>query len=218
MPQEKTITVYKYQELTGRAKERATATLQEWACDFEWWDCTQEDFHAFLTQLAGFDNVTSQFSGFSSQGDGASFDFKGLDVAKLFSGDVSGYAPYSGIVMQWRDENAALIRKALRVKDSLYAVSAKNGYGTHYSHSRTRYASLELDYPTEICANEPKRVYAVVNDLEKAITDIMRRLADAYYSSLESEYNSRHEESYLTDMADANEYLWDALGRPAHNI
>ena len=40
--------------------------------DYDWFDTTKSDFHTDLETL-GFYNIDSQFSGFWSQGDGASF-------------------------------------------------------------------------------------------------------------------------------------------------
>lgn len=140
--------VYEFDELNDKAKEKAREWYREGNLDYPWYDCTQCDFHEFLA-LIGFHGVESQFSGFWSQGDGASFDFKGLEFDKLFSADCSGFEPYSAVVTEWRELNKNLIRKARRVQSVLIAHSAKNSYGYHYSHARTRYSECDIDYPTE---------------------------------------------------------------------
>lgn len=212
MPTIKEITVYKFSELEGRAKERAADTLRDWATSHEWYDCTKEDFESFA-QSMGFKDVQSWFSGFWSQGDGVCFDYRGLDAEKLFNADCTGFEPYSAVVAEWRKGNAALIRKARRVQDSIWAESVKNGYGTHYSHSRTRYTSLQLDYPTECAAGECKRVYVMIEELEKAVTELQRELSDKYYETLEKEYEYITSDESISENADANGYEFDARGR-----
>lgn len=210
MPTEKTITVYKFSELEGRAKDRAAEKLREWAVDHEWYDCTKEDFESFA-QSMGFKDVKSWFSGFWSQGDGACFDYKGLDAEKLFNADCTGFEPYSAVVLEWRKGNAALIRKARRVQDSIWAESYT--HNSRYSHSLTRSTSLQLDYPTECATGECKRVYAVIEELEKAVTDLQRELSDKYYETLEKEYEYLTSDESISENADANGYEFDARGR-----
>ena len=72
MPEQMTTTVYKFNELEGRDKERARNKLAEWATDHEWYESVyglaRED-----GAKRGFEIDDIRFSGFWSQGDGASW-------------------------------------------------------------------------------------------------------------------------------------------------
>jgi len=78
----KEVTLYTFKELVDlekvgtlkRACERARAWLQEGQTDHDWWDHTYDTWKSALAQI-GFDNADISFSGFWSQGDGASFTY-----------------------------------------------------------------------------------------------------------------------------------------------
>lgn len=71
--------VYKYEELSDKAKERAREWFSRDYPDYDWWDFLYEDVDTIATSL-GFDldvnkkNPCIWFSGFCSQGDGACFE------------------------------------------------------------------------------------------------------------------------------------------------
>lgn len=204
--------VYEFDELNDKAKEKAREWWREGAFDYPWYDYTQCDFHEFLANI-GFAGVESQFSGFWSQGDGASFDFKGLDFSKLFNADCTGFEPYSAVVIEWRELNKSLIRKARRVQSVLTAHSEKNSYGYHYSHARTRYTECDIDYPTECTKGETKRVFAMVEELRVELTVLHVKLGDTFYRALEKEYEYLNSDESVDESIRANEYTFTESGK-----
>lgn len=48
-------TVYDFNELTGKARERALMWVSEVVLDFEWWESTYEDAERIGLKLSGFD-------------------------------------------------------------------------------------------------------------------------------------------------------------------
>lgn len=68
----KIVTYAKYNELTEAQKLKVLEKLQDLNVDFQWWDSTYEYIKTQLG-LLGFSDIEIQFSGFWSQGDGASF-------------------------------------------------------------------------------------------------------------------------------------------------
>src|SRR3546814_15803078 len=81
-------TVFTFDELTDAAKERAREWYRISNLDYEWWDCTYDDFST-ICEILGVELKTHpirlmgggtrqkpciQFRGFWSQGDGASFE------------------------------------------------------------------------------------------------------------------------------------------------
>lgn len=93
MAKQITKTLYTYRELKGlhdrkkisaQAFERATDWLREGQTDHDWWDSVYEIWQSALAQL-GFEDAKISFSGFWSQGDGASFTCASVDVRKLIT-------------------------------------------------------------------------------------------------------------------------------------
>ena len=74
MPRIHETILYKFDELSTQAKERAITSFQEddSYLDYEWYEYTVEDFTTIL-ELIGYYNIKCYFSGFCSQGDGACF-------------------------------------------------------------------------------------------------------------------------------------------------
>jgi hypothetical protein len=73
MPTKKCITVYKFDELSDEAKEKAREWWREGGLDYEWYDCVESDFKE-IGKILGIDVTKIFFTGFSSQGDGACFE------------------------------------------------------------------------------------------------------------------------------------------------
>lgn len=67
-----TRTILKFNELDPKSQAKVIDNLRDINVDYDWWESTYEDMTHILETL-GFSNVDISFSGFSSQGDGASF-------------------------------------------------------------------------------------------------------------------------------------------------
>lgn len=70
MSRQKCYTVFKFNELSPDAQKKAIEGLHDINVDYDWWE-----FEQTKTNLAtkGFEDADISFSGFGSQGDGASF-------------------------------------------------------------------------------------------------------------------------------------------------
>lgn len=79
----KTIELFTFDELSETAKQNAIKQLWDINIDYEWYECTIEEFKDQL-YFAGFSNIKIDFSGFYSQGDGLSFtgDFNNKNINK----------------------------------------------------------------------------------------------------------------------------------------
>lgn len=67
-----TRTILKFNELDPKSQAKVIDNLRDIHVDYDWWKNVYEDMTNILTML-GFSNINISFSGFSSQGDGASF-------------------------------------------------------------------------------------------------------------------------------------------------
>jgi hypothetical protein len=207
MPKTLETTVYLYSELSENAKEKAANWFRE-TLDYEWYDSTQEDFHAFLDTI-GFNDVSSQFSGFYSPGDGASFNYKGIDFNKLMNVQEADQGEYKALHDKWLETYKPLLKQAKRIANAISGYSSKTSYGYHYSHAKTRYATIELD-----CGGKAfKQLDQLCNRVEIAVTDLMQQLANKYYSQLEEEWDRLNSDEYIADGMAANEYTFLENGK-----
>lgn len=209
MPQVIETTVYSYEELSPEAQEKAREWfLKDWP-HYDWSEFTDNEFKADLETL-GFEGVQTQFSGFWSQGDGASFDFTGLDLVKLAGASLTtvGHGVET-ILEEWRGLNTDLLRKALRARGVLSISSTKNGYATHYCHAKTRGAQVEVD---SFGSHEPHRINKMADELQVEIEVLARKLANHFYSVLETEYEYLTSAEQVAESIRINDYHFTANG------
>ena len=129
-----TIKTYGFNELSNEAKQVAFVDNSDINVDdFDWYDYTKEDFHSIL-ELIGFYNIDSNFSGFYSQGDGASFsaDYR---YKKGCLKAVKQHAP--------NDKELHNIVGGIisHQKDNGYLLSCEVSKRGNYCHSNTMYFS-----------------------------------------------------------------------------
>lgn len=199
MPHIETIerTVYSFDELSDRAKERARDKYRERALDHGWWEYVYEDADT-VAKLMGIEigqkpvklmggktryDPAIYFSGFSSQGDGASFEgmyyFKAGAVKA-----VKTHAP----------KDAKLHQIAQDITDAQKA----NGFKLQASiMQRGRYHHLSIEVEKD--AQAP-----IAPDTEDALIQALRDFADWIYRQLEAEHN------YQLSAEAIDEYLGDA--------
>lgn len=208
MPETKEYTIYTFDELTDRAKERA----RDWwrSCedsDFDT-DFLYEDFQRMADILGiTFDTRRVQlmgggtrydpkiyWSGFSSQGDGACFE--------------GSYRYAKGAVKTMKKEtnDAELIRIAQALQDAqaknFYSLRASMAQRGHYNHSGCMTVSVEDN-------RDSWRDVAQEDDIVQA----MRDFADWMYRQLEKEYEYRMSDENVDESIRINEYTFDEDGK-----
>lgn len=200
-------TFYQYSELSENAKEKARAWYRR-ACqgDNYFSEFVIEDAENIGGMLGiEFDKSRNgkeaaiYWSGFSSQGDGASFHGR-YSYKKGAANAIREYAP---------EDN-----ELHRIAHGLQAIQARYFYGlhasitagalsNHYSHSGTMAVSVECD----------KR--EVSRDAEDTVTQLMRDYADWIYSQLEAEYDYQNSDSSIAETIESNGYEFDSEGGKA---
>jgi len=227
MPKQLTKTVYTFRELIeesanpesnvgSRAVEKARDWLRQGATDYQWWDFTYDDWKTALEQL-GFTNPEINFSGFWSQGDGASFT-SGLDIRKLLrfftvpiessgtvlDGENDSWLPYIvGKVGQTINARYEWLYLAL---DQLSGDVKRTGH--HYVHENTCDAEIYFDHP-----KMAKELNVVIDAFQEDVEALREDLCKVIYAALEEEYEYRTDDEQLIDDSDANEYTFDESGR-----
>jgi hypothetical protein len=211
---EMTVKLYQFGELSDAAKERAR----------EWWrECEQREFGGFgelfepaetAAKLLGIEFATHAvrliggtdrqepriwWSGFSSQGDGASFEgyyshrkASTVAVRREFPKDEKLHAIADGLTALQKRHGYKLTAKI------------KRGYGAgSYVHKYT----MDAD------------VYAGDNGADaetaKAVLELMRDFAEWIYRGLEAEYEYRMSDENVADAMEANQYEFTGDGRRA---
>lgn len=191
MPIERTITLYKYEELEGKARDKARERIANFNTEFDWHDLVLEDMTERLEGY-GFHEPEISYSGFWSQGDGLSFTAKRVHLEKLWE-----HLQVSDKLLRRRSffENNALI-KLVRME-------------RRYSHKYT--VAIDMDFNHTVYARTP-RTRALADELIEAIETFRLEVCNTFYEELQNEYEYRRSEEAVREACEANEYLFDDTG------
>lgn len=184
--------VYKFEELTEKVQQKVLEKLWDINLYEDWHEFTLEHFKEKLEEI-GFEDAKIHYSGFCSQGDGASFDAH-VNLEKIIN--------YIG------DKR---FNKLLHlVKESYIDVSiVKTSYANHYSHKKTRYIEVNTDFNTE----NYLRVNKLCDLLCDYIEDLRIRLCEEIYETLEKEYDYLTSKEQIIECINANEYEFLESGK-----
>lgn len=194
-------TVFTYNELSDKAKEKARDWFRESNCSHDWFDSVYE-YADNAAKIMGIEldrkrgNTTDiMFSGFSSQGDGACFEAS-YSYAKGAVKAVKDYAP--------NDTELQRIAKLLQdtQRRNFYRLTATTKQRGRYYHSGCMSVSVE----------DSENQYRDIGDSEDDITQAMRDFADWIYEQLESEYEDINSDEKVEENIILNEYEFDEEG------
>ena len=206
---QETITVYSYDELPSEAaKEKARQWFLDGGLDYEWWDSTYDDCDSIFKILGIESDAYGKrrdgssfrtgpdiaFSGFWSQGDGASFAGRYRykpGAAKA----IRAYAPQDNELHRIADDLQAFQRQ------HFYSIEAEMKRGTtRYCHENT------IDFEVW------DRNGTVSEETHDALRDIMRRLMQWIYATLEREHDYLTSDEAVAETLEANEFEFTADG------
>lgn len=189
------IEAYEFDELKGNAREKALNTLQEFQTSDHWYEYTINDWTTDLNDF-GFTAPNIEFSGFYSQGDGASFTCKSIDFEKL---------------LQHIDLPKSIAHHKKLLTQILHGYINRTSH--HYSHART--VSLQVGYDPYPPCRKPrlKRLNHAIDHLYDVMEEFRLSLCRKIYAALEAEYTYLVGEEAIKEMAEANEYMFDVNGR-----
>lgn len=222
------VTVYAIDELTPDAREKAIRDHRYCNVDYEWWEFICSEYDARLRAL-GFADIDIKFSGFSSQGDGASFTFRAhfvdlLDTwRKMQHENISNGATLDPIKpLPFDMEQYAVLHEAY-INTHIY--TRRNTH--HYVHHNT----VDIDYsftPDADDANEaaPKADGTQWTDdelhalMERFIDDLEAWRVDEcddIYKELDAEFDYLTSDDIVTETLLANEVWFLENGTPYHD-
>ena len=206
---------YTYDELTPKAQDKA----RDWwrSCDdqdsYPWWDFVYEDFER-ICGVIGVELNTIQiplmngstrpqpdirFSGFWSQGDGASFTGTWTYKPDAIT-NIKEYAPQDETLHRIATD-LAIIQGQLDCKtDHEGSASAEIArLSSHYVHASTMRAEL-AEWESEHDETDKW------DELSEGVTEAVRDLANWLYKTLEDEWNYRRSDEQVAENIRANEY------------
>ena len=173
----------------------------------EWWDFVYEDFRKICDILGiTLDRDEPSFSGFWSQGDGASwtgrYRAQGLDLS-VWSGVLPTYDIAPAKIREHAPQDEELHRIAdelcllARIYGTTYVVVRR--HDSRYVHSSTMCVS-EWEYYDGRDVDEE-----IIDHVEEALLHAFQALADWLYGALEEEYDHLTSDEAVIETLEANE-------------
>lgn len=189
-----TINLYTFDELSKDVQAKVLDKYRDINTDIDtlgWYpDLTSEKEKALYD--LGYVDAKIKFSGFGSQGDGASFTAS-VDlptVCKLLKIEL----PQS--FLDWCDDEGA----------SLEVVRGTGYISNHYFHENTVSAEMQNAYYS------PEQFDNLIAELENKVTADVREESKKIYRAIEEDYTYHTSDENVADTIRANEYMFEADG------
>ena len=194
------ITTYSINELSPEAKAKAIEKHRDTNVFYGWWTFTFEQFPEEHDCL-GLDISDIQFSGFWSQGDGASFE----------------YSTTAEDWQRWLSEQPNTLRNKAVAKTMLVTVTGSRKSYPHYVHENMIVPDYELDETGEVDMSDYDNIWEYaetlasdyMEDVHERARDLMRQL----YRMLEEEYNYLTSDEAVVETLEANDYQFTKKGK-----
>ena len=211
MPKTICTTVYRFPELSDAAKEKARIWYRDAAFHDDWWEAVYDDFER-ICDILGISLKTRPvrlmgggtrqkpciwFSGFSSQGDGASFEAT-AQHAKGATREIRAYAPKDQALHSIVDRLHAAQRQ------NFYQLGADVTHRGRYCHEYCMTIDVSRDSPTGQPSTEGS---------EETVVEALRDLARWLYRQLEVEYDHLTSDEAVEEGIVINEYTFTEEGR-----
>jgi len=210
---------YTFDELSDRLKEEAIEANRDINTYHDWHEFVIEEFQEDLDDM-GVGDVEVEYSGFYSQGDGASFTGKVEDM-KLFLTKTLGMTQYSNEELD--ELPTAVKEKANGFIDSL-TIAFNRKYGSRYSHENTcqadtwceilhnvgydeEYPDGKIHFTDRVLTGEPivfMDLQEEVDKIEKAAEEWRLEQCRELYRSLENEYDSLQSDEAVAETLESN--------------
>ena len=211
MPKIVETTVLRLDELSEQARNKARDWYREASAYDDWHDCVFDDFETICAILGVrlktrsvrlFGGGTRQkpciwFSGFASQGDGASFECS-YNFAKGATKAIRAHAPQDSELHRIADALQAIQRR------NFYQLCADVHQRGRYCHEYSMTITVERDGPT---------YQDMTAEAEDTLIELLRDLARWLYRQLEREYEYQTSNKVTDEAILANEYTFTGEGR-----
>ena len=192
-------TVYSLNELSEDARKKAIEDFRQGSSEYIDLDCETSEMKRLLSMF-GFNDVNLYYSGFWSQGDGASF--------------VGGYRHVAGGLKAVKEEFAGTYwADVIEYLELLEAINKKCFYSLLYRiDSRGNYChanTMNINYIDDYRGNRDFSKY------EDDLLEYVRGIGNTFYRMLEKAFDGYLSDEYLIENIEANEYEFYENGERA---
>lgn len=193
--------VYDFDELSQTAQKKVVSDFRDINVDYiDWDEFVLDDATQFLESL-GWNNIKIHYTGFWSQGDGASWE------GTLHSTDVPEFIKK----MHWTKEFKPLIYAINKGQVESYHKIETSGYHSHeYTMNCYNSEFDNRDLP------DGKRLENLGNLHDKLVDKILdwaRDYARTIYKNLEDDYNDQTSDEAVKETIQCNDYWFTAEGK-----
>ena len=193
-----TINTYSFNELSEQTKQKVIEKMHDINTSHEWHEPIYEGIFEDVKEK-GFNIEDIYFSGFWSQGDGAMFEYSGIDN-KLKEQFINGLK-LSNMRKEW-------------LKNNIYT-SANGKHSGHYYHENccNHVINWEIDNgDIPHYSNFRNWLESFNEDFEKFVIDIYKDICRDIYKRLEKEYDYLTSKEAIIETIEANEYEFTENG------
>ena len=200
MPEIIETTVYRLNELSDDARDKARAWYREDGFDYDWYDTVYEDFQQ-IAEILGLRLKTRSvrlYGGGSRQKPcGACFETF-YSYRKEAPRRIRQHAPQDTELHRIADALQSIQRR------NFYQLHAEASHRGHYYHENSMAISVERDSPN---------YQDMTADAEDTVIEALRDLACWLYRQLEREYEYLTSDEAVDEVIATNEYTFTATGR-----
>lgn len=197
-------TIEEWKEKDKEVYKRILEKEMDINVDYDWWKFTVEQFQEELEAL-GFSTTDFNFSGFWSQGDGASFTGD-WDSAKMLT--VKELKEKGIELSDWAVELRRILKGNLKDIKAKYATFSIKRISHLYAHENTVdifYAEYWNSRKQDQCYIPPEQVDNIMKGCRVAMK--------AMYRILEKEYDELTSDEEVEETLSINEYKFDKDGK-----
>jgi len=194
----------KFEELSEEAKKVAIQNHHDILVgDNDWFEPTVDIWKEKLEEL-GYEGIDIMFNGFWSQGDGACFEYTGVD---LKNEKVKAWL-FSGINSEITDK----IIKGVDAGEYDCDIIGKHSGHYYHEHSISHYLTFNLfDDEIKICGSS-EGFNIIESQLETNAKKFQIELSKKIYNELEKDYESQTDDKTIGEILESNEYEFNEDG------
>jgi len=215
---------FSFSELSKEAQSNALDELRDINVQVDYWHDDVIDYFKEEMEKFGLDDVEVSYSGFYSQGDGASFTADVTDTQKFMKEALELESDEwldMGDGVKPKDELDALRSDLLDIgfdtREKLtpdnFIISIRRT-SSRYSHQNTIEGDVDIeDIPESIEDEFP--AYEYTDEIQDKVTDWARKKSVKLYSDLEKEYDYLTSDEAVKETIEMNDYEFDEDGELA---
>ena len=208
--------VYKFDELTPKAQNKAIEKLNSINVDYEWWDFLYDDFSR-ICEIFGIevDLKKTYFSGFSHQGQGSAFTGS-IDIVSSCKAIKSQAwkTNYPKETFSFYTVTPAIERVCKLIASGSIDYSAKVIPANRETSIKTE-IDIEISYYGK--CDKYTRIESAIEETRELIEDLATTLNGWFFDLLRNEYDYLTSEAAIIETLKANEYEFLKDGSLYHN-